>query len=170
MIVKAEEFLQGPQITDNSVQPVSTAAAAGPVTEMFRPPSKLKPTYLDKMATHLEVVQFVQGAEVYVKTGFTSSPPPQGIWACLMPLMHATWSNELEKAGVRDKDLKTALDILVDESQLRNPVHGHRIDFLATKRGGQSHSDFFDTLEEKLALIEFEKLTPDSLLTHIFLQ
>ena len=136
LIVKAEEFLQGPQITDNSLQPVSTAAAAGPVTEMFRPQSNLKPTYLDKMATHLEVVKFVQGAEVYVKTGFTSSTPPQGIWAYLMPLMHATWSNELEKAGVRDKDLKTALDILVDESQLRNPVHGHRIDFLATKRGG----------------------------------
>ena len=33
-----------------------------------------------------------------------------------------------------------------------------------------SHSDFFDILEEKLSLIEFEKLTPDTLLTHIFLQ
>ena len=33
-----------------------------------------------------------------------------------------------------------------------------------------SHSDFFDILEEKLSLIEFAKLTPDTLLIHIFLQ
>ena len=38
------------------------------------------------------------------------------------------------------------------------------------QEGGQSHSDFFDILEEKLELIEFEKLTLDSLVTHIFLQ
>ena len=79
----------------------------------------------------------MQGVEVYVTTGFTSSPPPKGTWAYLLPLMHVTWSNALEKAGLKDKDLKTALNMLVDESQLRNPVHGRRIDILATKRGGR---------------------------------
>ena len=76
----------------------------------------------------------------------------------------------MEKAGAKDKDLKTVLKMLVDESQLRNPVHGRRIEFMASKRGTMSHSDFFDMLEEKLELIEFDKLTPDSLVTHIFLQ
>ena len=108
LIAKAEEFLQGPQITNNSVQPVSTAAAAGPVIKMFQPQSNLKPIFLDKMATHLEVVKFVQEAEVYVTTGFTSSPPPQGTWSYLLPLMHVTWSNALEKAGVKDKMLVDA--------------------------------------------------------------
>ena len=108
LITKAEEFLQGPQITNNSVQPVSTAAAAGPVTKMFQPQSNLKPIFLDKMATHLEVVKFVQEAEVYVTTGFTSSPPPQGTWSYLLPLMHVTLSNALEKAGVKDKMLVDA--------------------------------------------------------------
>ena len=60
--------------------------------------------------------------------------------------------------------------MLLAESQLRNPVHNRHTDFLASKRGGMAHSDFFDILEEKLSLIEFEKLTRDSLLTHIFLQ
>ena len=166
MIAAAEEFLQGP--TKNSVQPVPTAT--GPVTEMFRPKLNLKPVFLDKLVTHLEVVKFIQGAEVYITTGFTSAPPTQGTRSYLLPLMHVTWSNALEKAGAKDKDLKTVLKMLVDESQLRNPVHERRIEFIASKRGTMSHSDFFDMLEEKLELIEFDKLTPDSLVTHIFLQ
>ena len=72
MIAAAEEFLQGR--ASNSVQPV-LAAQAGPITEMFRPQINLKPEYLDKLATHLQVIKFIQGAEIYITTGFTSTPP-----------------------------------------------------------------------------------------------
>ena len=99
MIAAAEEFLQGPAST--SVQPVP-AAHAGPITEMFRPQLNLKPVYLDKLATHLEVIKFTQGAEIYITTGFTSSPPAQGTWSYLLPLMHVTWSNAMEKAGAKE--------------------------------------------------------------------
>ena len=139
LVSKAEEFLQGPQV-DYTTQPVS--AAAGTVAEMFKPQSNLNPSFLDKMASHLEVHKFVQRAEVYIQTGFRETPP-QGIWAYLRPLVHVTWSDALEQGGVKDKDLKGTLDMLVEESQLRNPVRGRRIDFLATKRGGQIHSNFF---------------------------
>ena len=33
-----------------------------------------------------------------------------------------------------------------------------------------AHSDFFAILEEKLSLIEFEKMIPDTLVTHLFLE
>ena len=33
-----------------------------------------------------------------------------------------------------------------------------------------SHTDFWQILEEKLSLIEFEKMTADTLATHIFLE
>ena len=60
--------------------------------------------------------------------------------------------------------------MLLEKSELRNPVHNRRIDFLQTKRGGISHSDFRALLEEKLTLIDFQNLTGDALATHIFLQ
>ena len=84
--------------------------------------------------------------------------------------MHVTWSNSLELNGVKEKYLSETLEMLLEESQLRNPVHNRQIDFLTSKRGGMAHSNFFDILEEKLSLNEFEKMTPDTLLTHIFLQ
>ena len=95
LVSKAEEFLQGPQV-DYTTQPVS--AAAGTVAEMFKPQSNRNPSFLDKMASHLEVHKFVQGAEVYIQTGFRETPP-QGIWAYLRPLVHVTWSNALDRAG-----------------------------------------------------------------------
>ena len=84
--------------------------------------------------------------------------------------MHVTWSNSLELNGDKEKYLAETPEMLLAESQLQNPVHNRIIDFLTSKRGGMSHSDFFDILEEKLSLIEFAKLTPDTLLIHIFLQ
>ena len=164
LLTRAEELL-APQV-ESTAQPIPTA---GTGAEMFKPQSNLKPSFLDKQASHLEVQKFCQGADVYIKTGFRDTPP-QGIWPYLRPLMHITWSNALELSGVKEKFLAETLDMLLAESQLRNPVHNLSIDFLASKRGGMAHSDLFDILEEKLSLIEFGKLTPDSLLTHIFLQ
>merc|ERR1711942_205579 len=81
-----------------------------------------------------------------------------------------TWSFAMEKAGAKEKGLKTILKMLEAESKVRNPVHDRRIKFFNSKRGTLSHSDFFDQLEESMELIEFEKLTPASLITHIFLR
>ena len=75
--------------------------------------------------------------------------------------MHTTWSNALEQYNVNNKWLKEIIDMLLEESELRNPVHNRRIDFLQTKRGGISHSDFWALLEEKLTLIDFQNLTGD---------
>ena len=92
MIAAAEEFLQAR--ANNSVQPVP-ATQVGPITEIFRPQAMLKPEYLDKLATHLQVMKFIQGAEIYITPGFTSSPPAQGTWSYLVPLMHM--GNRLEE-------------------------------------------------------------------------
>ena len=102
MIAAAEEFLQGR--ANNSAQPVP-AVQTGPVSEMFRPQNNLKPEYLDKASSHLQVIKFIQCAEIYITTGFTSSPPAQGTWSYLAPLMHMTWSFAMEKAGAKEKVL-----------------------------------------------------------------
>ena len=84
--------------------------------------------------------------------------------------MHVTWFNSLELNGLKEKNLAETLEMLLEESQLRNPVHNRRIDFLNNRRGNMAHSDFFVILEGKLSIIEFQKMTPDTLVTHLFLE
>ena len=107
--------------------------------------------------------------EVYISTGFKDAPP-QLVWPYIKPLMHATWASALEQCDAKTKWLKEIIDLLLEESELRNPVHNRRIDFLQSKRQGASHSDFWGLLEEKLTLIDFQNLTGAALATHIFLQ
>ena len=76
----------------------------------------------------------------------------------------------MEQNGVKKEGLAETLNMILAESQLRNPVHNRRIQFLQSKRGGMSHSDFWALLEERITLIEFEILTAEGLATHLFLQ
>lgn len=138
LVTRAEEFLV-PQV-ENISQPVSTA---GTGAEMFKPQANLKPNFLDKQASHLEIRKFCQGVDVYIQTGF-SDTPPQKVWPYIGPLMHVTWSNSLELNGVKEKYLSETLEMLLEESQLRNPVHNRQIDFLTSKRGGMArHTAIF---------------------------
>ena len=68
---RAEELL-GPQV-ESTPQPVSTA---GTGADLFKPQSNLKPSFLDKQASHLEVHNWAQVADVHIKTGFRDTLPP----------------------------------------------------------------------------------------------
>ena len=57
MIVVAEEFLHGK--ASCPTQPIPATQAGPTTTELFRPQIMLKPEYLDKMATHLQVMKFI---------------------------------------------------------------------------------------------------------------
>ena len=147
----------------------ATAVVQTAAGEMFKPQSNLKPSFLDKNSTHLEVKNFCQNVETYIVTGFKDALP-QMVWPYIKPLMHATWAQALEQNDAKAKWLQKIINLLLEESNLRNPVHNRRIDFLQSKRQGATHSDFWGILEEKLALIDFQNLTGEALGTHIFLQ
>ena len=53
--------------------------------------------------------------------------------------MHVTWWNSWELNGVKEKDLKRTLEMLLEESQLQNPAHERRINLLDTRRGNMAH-------------------------------
>ena len=63
--------------------------------------------------------------------------------------------------GVEKKNLEQILALILDESAGRNPLHKRRIQLLR---------DFFFQLEQIMSLIEFEKLTKETLITHLFLE
>ena len=106
-----------------STQPATAAAPSSAVAEMFKPQGNLKPNFLDKQAKNLEVRNFCQSVEVYIVTGFKNTTS-QKVWPYIKPLMHKTWSNALELNNVKEKCLKETLEMLLEESQLRNQIFG----------------------------------------------
>ena len=71
--------------------------------------------------------------------------------------MNSTWYVALEQKGALTETLDKIIELLLEESCLRNPVHSRRMGFLQSKRGTMSHSDFWTYLEEQIPLIEFDK-------------
>ena len=115
--VALAETLLSPVESQPATAVVQTAAG-----EMFKPQSNFKPVFLDKASSHLEVNNFCQNVEVYISTGFKDAPP-QLVWPYIKPLMHATWASALEQGDAKTKWLKEIFDLLLEESELRNPVH-----------------------------------------------
>ena len=88
----------------------------------------------------------------------------------LSPFLSPSWWASLKSRGVEGKTLDEILEDIMTKSSIVNPVHFRRIEFLKEKRNNSSHSDFLVRLEERINLIEFEEMTKESLLCHIFLE
>ena len=71
---------------------------------------------------------------------------------------------------VGTKNLEAIIADIIDESNLRNPVHRRRMNLLRVKRNGAPHSDFFITLEEQFWLVDYEIMTGQAFFTHPFLE
>ena len=87
----------------------------------------------------------------------------------LQPLVNEVWFKSLLHQGVKEKDLQGVIDLILEESSGRNPLHQRRIDLLRVKKEG-NHSDFLFALEEHMSLVEFNDMTKDSFLKHLFLE
>ena len=87
----------------------------------------------------------------------------------LQPLINPLWKESLRQKGIETKNLEQILTMIEEESAGRNPVHQRRMQLLRTKKTG-NHSDFLFQLEQSINLIEFENLTRESLLTHLFIE
>ena len=76
----------------------------------------------------------------------------------------------MKSRGVQDRSLEEIIEALKEESSMLSPVHQRRMEFLRERRGNSTHSEFLQKLEERVELIEFEKLTKMSLVSHIFME
>ena len=66
--------------------------------------------------------------------------------------------------------MKEILQALMEETASLCPVDQRRIEFQKERRGNSTHSEFHQRLEERVELIEFESLTKQSLISHIFME
>ena len=136
----------------------------------FKPQSNLAPSLLDTGATHLEVMKYNEALETYIITGFRGQVPKSGVWKYISPFMSSSWWASMKSRGVQDRSLEEIIEALKKESSMLSPVHQRRMEFLRERRGNSTHSEFLQRLEERVELIEFEKLTKMSLVSHIFME
>ena len=166
-ILAAESTASGPQIQTIQVQPEQVTT--GDTWSSFKPQGNLKPTFLEKTCNHLETVHFVNTFEIYIRDGYRGKIPDNTVWMQLQPLINEVWFKSLLHQNIKEKDLQGVIDLILEESSGRNPLHQRRIDLLRVKKGG-NHSDFLFALEEHMSLVEFDDMTKDSFLTHLFLE
>lgn len=103
--------------------------------------------------------------------GFQGDPMIPAIPIQLQPLVEATWWQSLIQRGINDnKTLDQVIRIVVEESEARNPLHQRRIELLRVKKSDSAHSDFLYKLEQFAELIDFNSLTLDGLISHLFLE
>ena len=86
--------------TEKGSKEVQIVQASG--VEKFIAITYLKPKFLRKEATMIEVNQWIKQLANYIKMRYRSNPPQTGIFMYLRPLMQDSWISALE-----DKDPKT---------------------------------------------------------------
>ena len=138
-------------------------------SKIFKPQASLKPTYLEKESTNLEAVHFTKLFQSYILDGYAGNPPEKTVWIQLQPLMNPIWMESMIHRGIKEKNLEEIMGLILEESSGRNPLHQRRIELMRVKKTG-SHGDFFFQLEQHMSLIEYDTLTKEALLTHLFLE
>ena len=69
--------------------------AGNPKWRNFKPQTSLKPSFLEKEATHLETVQFTRAFNNYILDGYGGIPPEIGVATQLQPLIDPLWMESL---------------------------------------------------------------------------
>ena len=100
---------------------------------------------------------------------YAGKPQRNTVWIQLQPLVNPIWFESMIHRGIKEKNLEEIMELILEESSGRNPLHQRRIELMRVRKTG-SHGDFFFQLEEHMSLIEFDKLTKEALLTHLFLE
>ena len=110
-------------------------------------------------------------ATFYIGAGYKSEPPPNGHFKYLAPYLHQIWILACSEAGNPDeRTLEEFMKAIEKDAKLRQPKHTRRMVLLSTKRGEDRHSDFLEKIVEHYSVIEFDTMTGDELVIHLFIR
>ena len=135
----------------------------------FNPAPDTRPGFLERESSMLEVLAWIEQATYYVKTGLKNKPPLTGSLVHLQALINPTWLQGIESKGAKTETLEGIMDLIRIEAETRNPLHGRRMLLLklALKKTG-SHSDHLMKLEKHMEISDWESMTKDEFLIHLF--
>ena len=77
----------------------------------------LKPKFLEKDSNLLEVLHWIKQARNYIEAGYRDAPPKEGTYKYLIPFLHSSWSNALEKYDPERKPITEILKALELEAK-----------------------------------------------------
>jgi hypothetical protein len=100
--------------------------------------------------------------------GYNGNPPATGASIHLAPLMHSSWTQAIESKKLEDKPVRELTELIKEEGKLRMPVHQRRLQLLKAKRNQTKHTEFIFQLEKLMSVAEFEKMTSDKMILHLF--
>ena len=87
VILEADNALTGAN-TVQQVVALPEENAGNPKWRNFKPQTSLKPSFLEKEATHLETVQFTRAFNNYILDGYGGNPPVNAVSIQLQPLIN----------------------------------------------------------------------------------
>ena len=79
--------------------------------ERFPAIPNLKPVFLEKEATMIEVIQWTDQLMNYINMGYRTNPPQRGINMHLGPLMHVSWTEALQDKDPKNKNLELLVEL-----------------------------------------------------------
>ena len=125
----------------------------------FKHACDLKLAFLER-----EVKQFSDQVYWYICSGLKNNHSKEG---CNVHLINNTWLQALESKGVRNMDLYGLVKLNKVEAFLRMPKHQRRMGLLKIRKTG-SHGNFLKLLEIMVLVTEWEAMTAEEMLIHLF--
>ena len=136
----------------------------------FNPAADTRPSYLERESSMLETLAWIDQATYYIRSGFKNKPPQSGSLVHLQALINPTWLQSIEALGAKNKSLEDIMTLIKLEAETRDPLHGRRMALLKLALGKKTgkHSDHLMRLERHMEVIEWENMSKDQFLIHLF--
>jgi hypothetical protein len=134
----------------------------------FKSCPELKPTFLNQDSSMIDINQWCSQLVNYLNMSYSRNPPEKGVSMHLGPLMHSSWIQALESQKLEEKTLTEIIEIVKKEGCMRMPVHQRRIQLMKAKRNQTRHTEFIFTLEKLMSVAEFETMTKEHYILHLF--
>ena len=138
----------------------------------FKQQADLKPSMLEREANYAEARHFTEIFGNYLENGYggASRVPQQMISVQLQPFVNELWWAQMVNMNIKKKDLKGAMQVVMDVASENNPVHGRRMDLLKMRRGSMDHSTWLYKLETAMELTQWKDWTKEAMIIHLFLE
>jgi hypothetical protein len=129
---------------------------------------ELKPTFLNQDSSMIDINQWCSQLVNYLNMSYSRNPPETGVSVHLGPLMHSSWIQAFDSQNLEEKTLTEIIELVKKEGRMRMPVHQRRIQLMKAKRNQTRHTEFIFTLEKLMSVAEFETMTKEQYILHLF--
>ena len=101
--------------------------------------------------------------------GFSGIIPQEQLHYQVCPLINSFWWKILLDRGIKDCDLPGLMSEITKLGAEFNPIHQRRLNVFNVRRQGEAHSEFLHRLEQSVDAMDYETMTRNQFVIHLFL-